>query len=100
MSAYLQRLRKIESDKFINTPYIELKKPTEVPFGSNVGSVMGHIEKNNSDTGVINHWWLLHFKDSAPKQVCTWPHSNKAEMLALNPLAIEAEAILSPIDST
>jgi len=98
VGSVMGHIKRNNCDDFINTPSIELTKPTEVPFGSNVGSVMGHIEKNKPDSEITNHWWLLQFKDGETRQACTWPHSTKAEMLKLNPDAVTAEPIPSPID--
>jgi hypothetical protein len=93
MSVYLSRLKQLTNENFINTPYSELTKPTEVPFGSNVSTVMGHIVKNNLDKELTNHWWLLHLSDDDKRQVCTWPYSTRAEILSLNKDAITAEPI-------
>jgi len=46
---------------------------------------------------VISNWWLIHFTDLDPVQVAIWPPCNYEGALALNPQAIAAEPIPSPI---
>jgi hypothetical protein len=58
------------------------------------------IQLLNTEREPTNHWWVLHFKDAQPMQVCTLPHSTQSEMLAYYPRAIAAEPIPSPIDET
>lgn len=59
-------------------------------------------EKTDIDASgeVISNWWLIHFVDIESVQVAIWPPCNHAEVLALNPRAIAAEPMLSPIDET
>lgn len=49
---------------------------------------------------VVSNWWLIHFADLEPVQVAIWPPSTHAEVLALNPQAIAAGPIPSPIDES
>lgn len=51
------------------------------------------------DDTVFN-WWLVSYADIENVQVAIWPPSTKAEVLELNPTAINAEPIPSPIDQT
>ena len=97
MTSYLSRLKQIDADNFINTPCIEVSKPSKAPFGTYDTSLMGHIVKNNSDDEVISNWWLIHFTDLDPVQVAIWPPCNHADALAFNTQAIAAEPIPSPI---
>ena len=98
MSGYLARLKNIHADNLANTRYPEPTEPTKGAFDGFVGSPMGHIVKNNSDIEVISNWWLIHFSDIKSVQVIIWPPCNHAEAMALNPTAINAESIPSPID--
>lgn len=60
--------------------------------------VASHIKTGNqAGDEVISNWWLLHYADRESVQVAIWPPSNHAEALALNPKAIAAEPIPSPI---
>lgn len=122
MSAYLARLKIIDTDNFINTANIEPTEPTKGGFDGFVGEGMGHIVKNNSDIEInhpnndskkctigeptkptkeyeviISNWWLIHFIDLDPVQVAIYPPCNHADVLELNPTAIAAEPIPSPI---
>lgn len=47
---------------------------------------------------VISNWWLIHFIDIKPVQVAIYPPCNHADVLALNPKALAAEPISSPIN--
>ena len=47
---------------------------------------------------VISNWWLIHFVDLDPVQVAIYPPCNHADVLELNPTAIAAEPISSPIN--
>lgn len=98
MSAYLARLKQIDNNNFINTPYTEPTEPTKGAFDGFDGSPMAHIVKNNGDSEVISNWWLIHFTDRDPVQVAMWPPCNHAGALASYPKAIAAEPIPSPID--
>jgi hypothetical protein len=123
MSAYLARLKNVDANNFINNGYTEPTEPTKGGFDGFVGEGMGHIVKNNSDIEinhpnndskkctigeptkptkgyeeVISNWWLIHFVDLEPVQVAIYPSCNHAEALALNPTAIAAEPIKSPIN--
>ena len=100
MSSYLERLKKIDDDNFINIAYPLPTNPTKGAFDGFVGSYLAHIEKNNSEKEITNHWWLVHFKDAKTKQVCTWPFSNRSEILADYPQALEAEPLQSPIENS
>lgn len=51
------------------------------------------IQLLNSNTDTTSHWWLLHYADAEPMQVCTWPYSTHDEILAINRNAIAAEPI-------
>ncbi len=57
-------------------------------------------EKTDIDASgeVISNWWLIHFVDLEPVQVAIYPPCNHAEALVLNPTAIAAEPIKSPIN--
>jgi hypothetical protein len=47
---------------------------------------------------IVSNWWLIHFVDLEPVQVAIWPPSNHSDVLAMNPTAIAAEPIKSPIN--
>lgn len=49
---------------------------------------------------IVSNWWLVHYVDIENVQLAIWPPSTKAEVLELNPTAINAEPIPSPIDQT
>ncbi|HEY9268555.1 MAG TPA: hypothetical protein VIO39_03755 [Methylotenera sp.] len=121
MSAYLARLKQIDTDSFINTAYTEPTKPTKPTkeaFDGFVGEGMGRIVKNNNDIEInnlnndsekftigeptkptkgyeeiVSNWWLIHFVDRDTLQVAIWPPCNHADALALNPQASAAEPI-------
>jgi hypothetical protein len=46
---------------------------------------------------VISNWWLVHYTDIENVQVAIWPPCTHAEVLALNPNALDAEPIPSPV---
>ena len=49
---------------------------------------------------IISNWWLLHFADLDLVEIAIWPPATYAEVMELNPKAIEAEPILSPINDS
>ena len=99
MSSYLERLKKIDVDNFINMAYPLPTIPTKDPFDGFDGSHLAHIVKNNDEKERTNHWWLLHLKGAKTMEVCSWPFSTRREVLATWPLALEAEPIQSPIEN-
>jgi hypothetical protein len=97
MSLYLARLKHIDNVNFINSPQTEMTEPTKASFGTFGTSHMGIIIKNKCMDEVVSNWWLIHFTDQESLQVAIWPPCNYEEALALNPQAIAAEPIPSPI---
>jgi hypothetical protein len=57
-------------------------------------------EKTDIDASgeVISNWWLIHFIDIEPVQVAIWRPCNHSYVLAMNPKAIAAEPVKSPIN--
>ena len=53
MSAYLARLKNIDTDYFTKAPYTEPTEPTKEGFDGFVGEGMRHIVKNNTDIEII-----------------------------------------------
>ena len=103
MSAYLARLKQLESVKNSHyAPNSELTKPPKAPFVSFGGTGTGHIEKKIIDAEIIappeqgesaTAWrWVLRYPDH-DVEVRTIPESTRAEMLRDFPGAIAAEPI-------
>ncbi len=46
---------------------------------------------------IVSNWWLIHYVDCEPVEVAIWPPCSQDEALALNPQAVAAEPISSPV---
>ncbi len=53
------------------------------------------IDHNNE---ILSNWWMIHYLDHESVQVAIWPPCHYADVIALNPKALAAEAISSPIN--
>lgn len=51
-------------------------------------------------TELISNWWLLHYVDREPVEVAIWPPCSQDEALVLNPQAVAAEPISSPVSES
>ena len=43
------------------------------------------------DTATASRWWLIHYPDRAPVEVCCFPDATRAEILERHPDAVAAE---------
>jgi hypothetical protein len=88
MGRYLDALRNFKTPHHANQK--NLINPTQEGYLGLLGSTPPPIEKS---TGIASCWWMIHFRDKAPIEICCNPIAAADQVLRDIAGAVSAEAI-------